>query len=206
MSRHVVLDVDECLLHTFTDDLDWKLYRQLKANPETKHRVGKITFGEHTVWFVKRPHLDSFLNFCFKHFETVSVWSAGIASYVEAVVAEIFKKRKPHLVMTRSNVLNDSIHKDVYAYSKPLMFYFERMPQATRENTILIDDRKSNSKYDPENIIHVPVYDVTQDADEIMQNDSTLPNLEEWLQRLEEGKDIRCFDHSQAFVGNVSLI
>lgn len=199
MLRHVVLDIDECLLHTFTEDIDWELYRDLRNDAATRDRVAKISFGTNSFWFAKRPGLVEFLDFCFEHFETVTVWSAGVTPYVEAVVAKLFKKKKPHLVMTRSHVLRNSLDPDVVSYSKPLLFYFERMPQATPETTVLIDDRRENSKYDPENIIHIPEYDVTQDRDEIEQGDRTLRNLKEWLYSLDRETDIRCFDHSRAF-------
>lgn len=200
MLRHVVLDIDECLVHTFTDDLDWELYERLKASPKTKNRVDKVCFNGANLWFVRRPGLDDFLDFCFAHFETVTVWSAGAPDYVRAIVEKIFKTHKPHLVMTRDHILRDSITDDIYAYSKPLMFYFEKMPQATRETTLLIDDRRENSKYDPENIIHIPEYDVSQDLHEIKQDEGTLLALKEWIESLDRDVDLRCFDHEQAFL------
>lgn len=202
MSRNIVLDLDECLIHTFVEDLDWTLYRRLKANTKTKNRVAKITFNNTEFWTVKRPHLDEFIEFCFDNFETVSVWSAGVPAYVEAVVSCIFKRR-PHLVMTRDNVLYEHRTEKELGYSKPLMFYFEKMPRATRENTILVDDRRENSKYDPENIVHIPEYDVLQDQYEIESDERSLRDLMDWLKLLTEEADIRCSDHSSAFMNNL---
>jgi TFIIF-interacting CTD phosphatase-like protein len=198
MLETVILDIDECLVSMFTTRVNWKLYNTLRDPKHVKKRgdVFSITVGNEKFWGVKRPHLDEFLDFCFKTFKRVIVWSAGTSDYVEAVVNHIFRDSKtPHLVLTRSHI----IYEFDWFYTKPLEVAFEHinigLPSgdiADKTNTVLIDNQYSNALYDPHNIIHIPEFALQQKLEDIYKEDTHLLTIMEWLDHIDNNaKDIR---------------
>jgi len=186
MLTNIVLDLDECLVRVFTDDVDWSLFSELRKSDHLKD-LFKISDEYGKYWGLKRPHLNHFLSFCFKRFDVVAVWSAGATSYVEAIVEHIFRDtKKPHLVMTRDHIASGF----GYSYSKPLKFFFEKVPGANRSNTILVDNRKANALYDPHNIVHIPDFEPAQRLEAIKQDDDCLFTLTHWLDQLDLTSDV----------------
>ncbi|MEM1007640.1 MAG: HAD family hydrolase [Myxococcota bacterium] len=73
----LILDLDETLIFA----------------QETEHSThSDFQCGHYHVQ--KRPHLDSFLTFCRKHFE-VAVWTSSNASYATCIVQNIFPEGYP---------------------------------------------------------------------------------------------------------------
>lgn len=176
MLLNIVLDLDECLLHTFGQD-SWNVYNKIMRDPkyfDLRQRIFYIEINGEPYWGIKRPHLDLFLSYCFMTFTNVCVWSAGTKPYVKAVVKEIFKDfKQPHLVMTR----NDVYYYKKEAYTKPLSFLFDRMEGVDETNTIMLDDKDDNFLYNPNNGIVVSEYLPDTTIESMRENEDTLLNL-----------------------------
>lgn len=202
--QHIVLDLDECLVHVYSDKVDWRLYNTLQKPEHYPRRsdVFLVQLPKDRMWGVKRPHLDNFLAYCFQHFQTVSVWSAGTAEYVHAVVEQIFRDwPQPKLILTRNHVLYEEQEENDRFYCKPLQVFFKHMPEANRTNTLLVDNQFSNSKYDPENIIHVPDFLPKQSLEGIYANDDCFTTLIAWFKEKKKTvNDVRDLDKRNIFV------
>lgn len=190
---NVVLDIDECLVHMFAYDVDWELYNSLRLDVEKRTNLVYIEFDKFRMWGLKRPGLDEFLEFCFKNFKTVSVWSAGTTNYVFAVVDAIFRDhRYPDNVLTWDNVKQETHHERNDFYCKPLETFFSFQRGANKSNTILIDNQLANSKYDPHNIIHVPDFLPEQSLSGVSKNDDCFKILIRWFETFSPfGQDVR---------------
>ena len=195
-NKCIVLDLDECLLHTFSDNVlsrlgvftDPKLQRLRKRCYNLKIRdafVPKGTGRVDIVQGIKRPHLNDFLIFCFAYFKVVAVWSAGRRSYVEAIVREIFKDiQPPHVVYTWDNLRKNYGGQK---YDKPLLKMIAEVPQLDRymnlQNTFMMDDRSSSFLDNPLNGIEIPAYDPEPTLQELQADDVALLQVQQWLRQ-----------------------
>lgn len=163
----LVLDIDETLVHTYVDN-ETKPAQAVLDDPALKGQVYTITTREGTYWGVKRPHLDEFLDFAYKHFDAVAFWSAGKEGYVNAVVEVIAPNRPSAFVLNRSHC--DEIHDEHVASDgtvsymprlwKPLNMVFgnSNYPQFTRYNTWVLDDRRDYAAENLLNWLEIPPY------------------------------------------------
>jgi TFIIF-interacting CTD phosphatase-like protein len=178
----------------FTENVDWSLYTFLQQHHlEKRDDLIYIELEKFRLWGIKRPGLDEFLNYCFRKFQTVSVWSAGMPDYVYAIVDFIFRDhRYPDNVLTRDHVRRETHFEKDDFYCKPLETFFNFHPEADKSNTILIDNRLENSKYDPHNIIHVPDFVPEQTVDGVYQDDDCFQVLVRWFESgLAQREDVR---------------
>jgi hypothetical protein len=99
---------------------------QAQEKPESVPFNDQATLlgGKFYTW--KRPHLDTFLDYCFNNF-TVAVWSSALGRNVNDLVDFVFgeeRKSKLLFVWDQSHcdaVVNDTSNSgDANAYSKPL--------------------------------------------------------------------------------------
>lgn len=129
---HLVLDIDETLSHTQSIP-----YGELLLNHKYREYNSLIS----TFWLdkgyclIRRPHLDTFLDFCFENFETVSVWTAGVDAYAYTVVDQLFGSRKPTAMWHRS------MCREIagYQYGKPLKDFAQALNVDT-SRLVMIDD------------------------------------------------------------------
>jgi TFIIF-interacting CTD phosphatase-like protein len=147
---------------------------------EYKYKEGVI---KDTMWGIKRPHLDEFLDFCFEHFEKVIVWSAGQRDYVHKLVDILFANtvRKPDYIWTY-----DDIHSDEEGYVvKPLRKLVENLddPFINMKTIITIDDTASTFSENMENAIHIPVYKPEPTMKEIMKDERSLIQIMNFLKK-----------------------
>lgn len=196
--RHLVLDFDECLFHTF-DNKDDKLFEELSHTQEVFY------MEKYGVWAVKRPNLDEFLDYAFANFTTVSVWSAGSYEYVHGAVKSVFVGHpKPFCILTKDDVISE----DRSSYCKPLSIFYNRVPSASPHNTILIDDRKRNFKYNPNNGILIPVFEPKMTAECIHSGDTAFLTLMNWFDKVffRHNKDVRDFKKAIFSIDSWSII
>jgi hypothetical protein len=71
--KHIVLDIDGTLIHDCSDPDDIDDYKNIYT----------------------RPYLKQFFDFCFKEYETVSIWSANPKKRIEGIISHCFKKLLP---------------------------------------------------------------------------------------------------------------
>ena len=188
----IVLDIDECLVHTMPEDTEYIL-DQIKANKNyvsLRNRVYEIFLRDindpraetrHArYWGIKRPHLDEFLIFCFAYFKKVIIWSAGRKDYVEALVKVIFKDhKKPHAVLSYDDVIRTD-----NGYHKPLNIINKLYPNMIDyTKTIFLDDREKNFIKFPMNGVIIPRY-APDETKKIDLDDKTKKNFHKWLDAL----------------------
>lgn len=189
MSKHgIVLDIDETLVHTFTD-INKAFEFGVFEDPVLRSRAFYIELtdvsaekgiGEKSrLWGVVRPHAEEFLQFCFSFFKVVGVWSAGKKEYVESVVELLFRDIcPPNFVYTF-----DDCHKEGPVYSKPLEKLFRETnlgDYVSPGHVFFLDDRADVCKYNPLNAVILPPY-IPQSLCEIMRDDDTLLRLISWF-------------------------
>jgi len=173
----IVLDIDECLLHTCSV-ASIEDYNYIMSNvPESiKRRLFFINLydigqprgiGDITImWGIFRPGLREFISFAFSYFDQVAIWSAGQYDYVHKITKKIFYGfPDPCLIMTR-----DDIESNQQDYSKPLNKLFDLNSRFNETNTFFLDDKQSNFGYYHRNGITIPRYKPTKKLSSICDN------------------------------------
>lgn len=127
----------------------------------------KISFDGNTdTYYIRtRDHCLEFVDFCFKYFKEVIVWSAATLDYVNSIVDNIFKSRKPDRIYSR----NDIVHEDG-SYTKPLSKILFDIT-----DVYIIDDNIGNFKYNMNNGILIPPF--------LGGHDNDLLKIQTWFLR-----------------------
>lgn len=177
--KHLVLDLDECLVKTFTQGEGYEVLTRILTDPKLSNLRSRVYILDNMTWGVKRPWLDLFLSFSMANFDSVSVWSAGSPSYVNDVVRCIFRDiKEPFVVMTSDHVLREGKRE----YSKPLSKYYhihsarrnttgKCTSRANKRNTLFLDNRAENFINDVSNGVHIPDYDPECSIEAIQKDD-----------------------------------
>ena len=215
----IVLDIDETLAHTVTDINSWynlNIYNDPKKI-DLRDRVYFLDIitdrneGLSTsMWGIKRPNLEEFLNFCFEYFKLVIVWSAGTYEYVHTIVPELFKNTyEPHFILTRDNCIeqNGKYTKPFYKLLNdiPELYPYLNIESTTNgqiygfKNVIIIDDRSHSFYNDPNNGILIPLYEPSPEVNNIRQNETSFNKIMEYLKKNVDKDDIRKLDKKEIF-------
>lgn len=195
--QNIVLDLDECLVHTVADPLE--MPDHVRDAPELKPYLYTVDTEQGVFWGVKRPHVDEFLAFVGAHFEHYGFWSAGQPGYVDEIVRALDPPRPPAFVMNFDHC--DNVHReyrsrgrsadsdgrgDVSYYSelsKPLNTIFQGYPDHfTRFNTFILDDRQDYAAGNLLNWLPIKPYEPTVER-LLPYDEDSLPRLMAWLQR-----------------------
>jgi len=161
---NLILDLDGTLVHTLPHDVG--------------SVFGDADFEDETLDFYtfKRPNVDKFLKYCFNHFASVSVWTAGTQDYARYVVDHITPKGKQFLyILSRDNCSyhpfkNNTLVKDLHDIWNS---YYGKELNITPDNTLIIDDNEEVCFHNPENVLLVPTWGVNTYGD----NDDLLDKL-----------------------------
>jgi TFIIF-interacting CTD phosphatase-like protein len=212
--KWLVLDMDETLIHTFSEGDEQSLEEsKIMTNPSflpIRKRVYNVVLDDApdkkgnderlTVWGLKRPHLDEFLEFAFDYFQGVCVWSAGLAEYVRPVCDNLFQEiQSPALIYSQNKCQK---HPEGF-FEKPLELMIKDpiiSPYMTLKNTFIIDDRATAySHCNPNNGIQIPPY--SPKSNELRMNDTYLLDLIRWFQtsKVINSQDVRNLDKSNIF-------
>lgn len=198
----IILDLDETLVHTSAKILPTGKSGLIKfqQNRSNLYIIDTVDLdGDKVViekmWGYKRPHLKKFINFCFNRFHQVIIWSAGTERYVKDVVNRVLCDiRCPHKIYTRKDCLED----EDGMLTKPIEHLTSNNEDLSRinlNNTILIDDRTENFRFDPNNGIKIPVYNPLNGKDE------ALLKLMYWCSsdKFSKAKDVRTLNKEHIF-------
>src|SRR5579871_639944 len=214
--KAVVLDVDETLVHTTSND-EYQLFETLNLMDDPslmglRSRLYKLSISDtmsplgtgivDNFWGVMRPHLKEFLVFCFSYFRVVAIWSAGQKKYVEAIVDYIFRDIKPpHIVFT----YNDCKKTGDGFIIKPLIDMINKDTRLSDvmslSNTFVVDDRDTTYSENIGNGIKIPAYLPPISVDGMTTDDPALVQLMYWLTlpKVKLAKDVRELDKTQIF-------
>lgn len=208
-NKAIVLDLDETLVHSFTDI---KRYHELGLNklsgltPRTysMHMRDVVTpRGQGTItpmWGIIRPHVKEFILFCFSYFKVVIVWSAGKYGYVHDIVKILFVDMpQPHAILTR-----DDCTKLDGNYDKNLnkLFNCQDLGKYVRPtNTLIIDDRLVSFSTCPNNGVLIPPYSPKPRISNMKSDDITLLQLRAWFLQdaVKESGDVRYLTKKSIF-------
>lgn len=160
---HIVLDLDETLIHSET--------RALPGRPHDFY------FEPFFVWI--RPGALEFIQFCQQHCQSVNVWTAATSGYAREIVNRLFVI-KPHIVYTQKNC---AVAEDGMLH-KPLRKIIARRPGMTLANTVMVDDRVHTARENFHNIIPMPPFNCNP-------QDNMLPRLREFISVFLFHQDVR---------------
>lgn len=187
--RNIVLDLDECLIHTFGNINDSDI-----GDVHTNTGNFLMNFGS-MYMAMERPGLKYFLNFCSNYFDNVIIWSAGKYGYVHQCVKIIMEGiKEPELILT----YNDCEFDDIGNTLKPLWKVFEKIPGASHSNTIAVDDRNDNYiGDDSRSVLKIPPFSPTFSRN-IVSDDDELYRVVGWFvsDPFTNSEDIRTLDKS----------
>lgn len=198
--KHLILDLDETLVKTFDreDDID-----QIPMTPEQQKRRYVLEFPDGGVYkgYI-RPYAEIFIKVCFDEFESVSVWSAGVKSYVEKLVDILFKGYTLKFVMNRDHCNELKTGKDdIIIRYKPLENVFAAYPELNFSNTYIIDDREEICSLNCMNNLAIVPFMMNSYNFAVTSQDITLIILARWLRTniLRNAKDIRTIKGKSPF-------
>ncbi len=207
----IVLDMDECLLHTW-DGRDLSRSRYLKnLNTPKSVSIRRHFFeffpdetNKFNSWYgVMRPGLVEFLEYSFHRFDKVVIWTASVESYAIPILDLVFSKtdKVPKNVLTRTNCEES----EEGFYSKPLEKFFKEFDQSlSLDCTYFVDDNPDSGIFNKDNHILIPRFDPDPNIESIekaLATDRALYDLIEWFES-EETKnceDVRKLDKSKIF-------
>ena len=132
-------------------------------------------WGKENIYTNVRPHVNTFLETMYQHYE-IAVFTAGIKSYAEGVVAMLDPKRK-----FISNVYSreDCVKCD-YGHVKPI----SKLGRSLKD-VVIVDDCVGMLSFDIDN--YVPIIEFQDGRD----NDEELLELSDFLIYLKDFEDIR---------------
>jgi len=166
--KGIVLDIDGTLIDSLTDvDIEKGLSGRLQPTYITSE--GDAIFA--------RPHLQSFLDFCFDHFLGVGIWTAASRDWAEVVVAHVLGNHRPWAFVWSSERLLTG-PGSVKPLRKLWKSASRRLQGFQRHSTIIIEDTPKNCVHNYGNSVFVDSFDVTcSDA----ANDNSLLQLINYL-------------------------
>ena len=221
--KAIVFDMDELHLHTCDESEYTELLNHDKAFqcPETvglRNSLFRLDFPdieyeeEVKMWGVVRPRLYEFLDFCFKHFRVVVVWSAGQHGYVHEAISQVWGKyHSPHIIFTARNCEYQCLECSSYGTKyddeckcggelrmvKPLEKFWNHPKWGkymSPENTVIIDDRNSVfRKCNPRNGIQLPKFEPEVSVEGICKDDDTFERLMDFFrsEKFVDAEDVR---------------
>lgn len=193
--KHLVLDLDETLIHTFESEVELESFVS-EFSSKDRLKAFKISGIDSTFWTYIRPGVEDFLEGVFAEFESVGVWSAGTYEYVHAIVKMIFPEHfKPAFIMTRNdcNEMRLNFNEPICRY-KPLenIFKIRSGGLLNQRNTIIVDDRKDICAINCHNNVQIPAFYLHRDNVEKAESDSSLLILLKWFKspQFRNSKDV----------------
>lgn len=209
--KHIVLDLDSTMIHSTSEmNIVKELNSELETNSNLRNQIYFLKLVDATktegtgsveeMWGVFRPGVFRFLEFCFRYFKGVHVWSAGRRFYVHAIVTELFKMKKPHNIFTYDDC---DFNKNESTVCKNLskIFKSDNHYGANKRNTFALDDRDDTFSKNVGNGILIPRFEPELTVENIMADEISLLQLQLWLMQPEVVRctDVRKLDKNNIF-------
>jgi TFIIF-interacting CTD phosphatase-like protein len=211
----LVTDMDECLIHSFPESFTRDDYNRVFNVPAAlsirPHIFGvPLTMRDDDssmLYGIFRPGLIDFLNYAFKRFDYVVLWSAGMPYYVSQITEYIFSKtdRMPDNVLARTYCdEHPESTEDHRLYTKPLKKLRNINPAISLANTLIIDDNPVSSYYNWANHVLIPKWEpepTVKACKQALATDRYLYDFIEWCERPEVkyATDVRKLDKRNIF-------
>jgi Dullard-like phosphatase family protein len=169
----LILDLDETLIYATEQPLEHKADFVLFENTATPYFV------------YKRPCLDSFLEFCFAHFQ-VAIWTSSAEDYAQGIVDNILlPSQQPKFVWARKRCTYRR-NLETYEYE-----WLKNLSKVKRhgyklENVIMIDDTPAKLAKNYGNLVPVKPFEGNLLDNEL----NVLPRFLEKLAKVENIKRV----------------
>lgn len=190
----LVFDLDETGIHTLFD-IESLLRLNILKDPSYSHLRSRIMIldfyndngdlSDNQMWTIKRPHIDTFLNWATKAITYIIVWSAGKGHYVNRTVHGLFTDAGhpyPAAVLSREDCYTIGDDR-----TKPLDLLYEKLPwlvgRVKRKNMVLLDDREYNFIMNDGRGLLIEPYEPKPTIKSIEANDTQLLNAIVCLKR-----------------------
>lgn len=123
-----------------------------------------------------RPYLTEFLALCFKHFATVSLWTAAEKSWFSQVEKTCLTptlremnwrynvEGRWHFIMTREDMPHSNASEMTWneRFKKDLQLVWKTKPEFTAQNTLIVEDNPDIALVNPRNYVLVAPYHLTE--------------------------------------------
>lgn len=152
MSRFVVLDLDETLIHA--EDIDPESMTLEECRDSENYFFIRPIFKRSFKKVNKRQHLNKFLDTLYERKYKVIVWSAASETYVKDVVSVLFKNRELMYLFTGRHTIDD--FKDLKVIRK-------FVPEFKIEGARLIDDNTDHSVGQEKSFIQILPFEFKDD-------------------------------------------
>ena len=143
LQRHVILDLDDTLIHSFFIRSENQLEHLIESSEKKSLdyfiiKIASEPFIYETFFVIKRPGVDKFLKNLLRNFSVI-IWSAGSHDYVHKISHHLFPHldRQPKHIFSSIHTHIKKIEEDSYEVIKEL----SKIPGITDSNAIIIDDR-----------------------------------------------------------------
>lgn len=173
MRPHIVLDLDNTLLCAETQ----KTFPFKDIN--TRRKASRFQFYDMDRYYIvfERPHLQSFLDFLFEHFE-VSVWTAASKDYGLFVLKNIVLKNPTRRLQNYLFSYHCELSDEEYKSVKDLRLLTQTFKRC--QNPIIIDDLREVYDTQPSQCINIKAFRFFEEHSE---NDQELLLVEEYLKK-----------------------
>lgn len=219
LKKNIVLDIDATLVHTHGDVDDFETLKVFSDSTKARLRrrlysmklidVASLTgYGVVSVLSgIYRPYLREFLDFCFKYFDNVIIWSAGKKKYVEKMCQIMFplKNQQPLVIYTYDDC---DVGEEDYL-KKPLTKIYNdprTNGMLNEKNTFILDDRDDTFSLNHHNGIQIPEFESDMSVEDITKHpDDNLLKVMAWLsqRRVKNHKDVRKLGKKNIFKTSV---
>lgn len=206
---NIVLDLDSTIISSINDnpelfekisdesnfDNDW-----MKSHTYTteiidpfNQRCKKV----HHIWGFLRPQLKEFLEYIDSRKWKIYVWTASIQKYAIAMTEIVFSKFDINIekIFTKDDTYIDDIRKSVI---KDLNKFYSEIEDANSSNTLLIDDREDVCKFNGNNGLLIPEFNLSnsniKNMKHSLKTDSALNDILKWFENNKDKNDINDYD------------
>lgn len=160
---NLILDLDNTLVESFLASSVPKLLLDSSLERVTVD-INEPESGTVKYTIFARPHLQTFLDFVFEHFN-VGIITHSLPTYARTIVSYFVKPdattRKVVFLFDRHYVRNKSFVTNSYYGTKPLAYFFDHHIYKYKFfpcNTILIDDNMDVLSTNYFNTLHIPAF------------------------------------------------
>ncbi len=203
----IVLDLDLTLVHT-QEDMQYVSQCNSSKKDELVASGYNLRFPDpqgsdykYSMIGMLRPGAREFIDFCFSYFSVVVVWSAGKKEYVYDLVDELFRDKKPHIVLTYDDIdfLDDRV-------LKRLSKLHAMLPRRIRrDNTLALDDNPDTFRDNVDNAVLIPPFEANLVGNSrsvfYSQSDNHLERFTNWLKdpSISSCTDVSILDKEKIF-------
>lgn len=121
----------------------------------------------------KRPGLEKFINFCFTHFQSVSLWTAGTHEYAEFIARSIAPKGYQFMfVLSRTHCKDHPIHDGTLVKDMNDLWSCDiaKTFNISEENSFILDDNEDYCFCNPKNAVLIKTWKVLHANDFAFDN------------------------------------